>query len=443
MQDSGWKIEKKTLSNGETVDFLVKTDRSQVTKDEIKDIIRLSEPWGKNSKGYFQLQKRFNATPELQDQWKNFDTYYENSVLESIGKNLGYSWEDVAVNPLSNRTSDGGTTVSEETKAKGAKFEIPKVGAYFETQAGVNPVGYPNYQQAKAAENFFTSALSDLEGGYTQVTYVNGKKEVTQVPSIVDRAYNSFGIDKNNTKGISFSNIVLEGSNEKTLGITFKNKQGVTRTATLSNILRYRDEFPEELAKNFDGAFIQMNKQYADIEALRHQANQIKEFKSLVGESIYKDRWNSISRNGFREVLSSDQKKNLDNNSLVTQAKTLQRVIAEKLPLTKESLLKYTNLPQFGLSVANKTETVKNFKILGASMGIPEEMWYSSDGINQDDAIDNFVTVVNQSRKGLTGINLTVGEDFVRNIEDPIAMDMAIKKGDNATKAFLTKWEER
>jgi hypothetical protein len=44
MQDSGWKVEKKTLSNGETVDFLVKTDRSTVTKDEIKDIIRLSEP---------------------------------------------------------------------------------------------------------------------------------------------------------------------------------------------------------------------------------------------------------------------------------------------------------------------------------------------------------------------------------------------------------------
>jgi hypothetical protein len=378
-------------------------------------------------------------------------------VLESIGKNLGYSWEDVAVSPLSNRASgggDGGSPVSDETIKK---FEIPKVGVYLETEGGVNPVGYPNYQQAKAAENFFTSALSDLEGGYTQATYVNGKKVVTQVPSIVDRAYNAFGVDKNNTKGISFSNVVLEGSNEKTLGITFKNKQGVTRTATLSNILRYRDEFPEELAKNFDGAFIQMNKQYADIEALRHQANQIKEFKSLVGESIYGNRWNSIDRNGFREVLSTKQKVELGLNPLVSTAKTLKKIIDEKLPLTKESLLNYStsSLSSSGtlapyspssrstVTVTNKTEAIKNFKILGAAMGIPEEMWYSKDGINQDDAINNFVAVVNQSRKGQTGINLSVGDDFVRNIEDPIAMDMAIKKGDNATKAFLTKWEER
>ena len=193
--------------------------------------------------------------------------------MKSIGDALGYAWEDVNVSPLALYEGKGDNT-SSDTKAKGSKLDEFRTGPYLENiPAGVNPVGYPDYKTATAAYNFYSQAAGEMENGFKEtITGTDGRSIVRQVKPIVDRAYDAFGVDKNNTNGIKFSSAVREGSEEKTLSITYKNKQGQERTVPLDKLLAYANELPEELAKNIDKGFMQMTKEFADLQALRHQA---------------------------------------------------------------------------------------------------------------------------------------------------------------------------
>jgi len=440
-----WKEFTKTGADGVPHKFLYSKTGAAVTPEQIKEVVKLSTI-GEGSAQWEQLRTIYESSPELQQQYQDFNAYYNDGILESVGKSLGYEYEDVSgLTRLDDYTnSSSGSTRTSSLREKMVKAEKIDTklykGATTSAPGATNPLFYPNYDVAQKARSYYQSQADDILNGYWK-TDETGKR--IKVPDLQTSIYQQLGVTPNNNKGISVQLSPMENSNELGVYVAYQSKDGSKRTVNIlsGEAIARREEMPDELKNNLTNTMLMASEKAAQYTAAKHQQSEIDRFSNRAAVSAFgADAAKKIEKAGFASILSRDEQVKLNTNDSYRVGKSLMGKIERGEGIVKQDITSITGVATSS-SLFGENASIKAMKDLSSILGVDEKSWMVKGATNEQ-KVDLFVANVNQARKsGL--INRDDVIDLDRNLTDAVSADILSERKDGKMKKYTKYWEQQ
>lgn len=441
-----WREITKTGADGVPHKFLYTATGAAVTPEQIKEVVKLSTI-GEGSAQWEQLRTIYESSPELQQQYQDFDSYYNDGILESVGKSLGYEFENFSgLTRLDDYTNPGsGSSRTSSLKEKMVKAESIDTklykGATTSAPGATNPLFYPSYDVAQKAKVYYQSKADDILNGYWK-TDESGKR--IKVPDLQTSIYQQLGVTPNNNKGISVQLSPMENSNELGVYVAYQSKDGSKRTVNIlsGEAIARREEMPDELKNNLTNTMLMASEKAAQYTAAKHQQTEIDRFSNRAAVSAFgADAAKKIEKGGFATLLNKDEQVKLNTSDSYRVGKALMGKIERGEGIVKQDITGITGTNSYSSLIGGTNAAIKTMKDLSAVLGIPEDSWMVKGATNEQ-KVDLFVANVNQARKTGT-INRDDVVDFDRNLTDAVSADILSERKDGKMKKYTKYWEQQ
>ena len=439
-----WK-EFTTYNNGVPEKFLMYENGQRVSKEELKRIIKLSTI-GDGTKPWNQLQTIYENSPDLKAKYKDFETYYNEGVLESVASSLAYAWEDKSRLVNVNSQNYSNSESSERTKKLQNKLTQEKVslkineGAKDWVEGVSNPLSYPDMKLAMKARQYYDAKSNDILNGFWARDEQGNR---VQVPDMQTRVYDAFGIAKNNKQGIKIDVSPNQKNGELGVFVNYTSKDGVARTVDIlsgEGLLR-KGEMPDELASKVTDVMLKFAGQSAEYAALKHQQDEIDRFQNKALTAAFGDKQAKvIKEQGFNAILNAEEREKFNLQPAPATAKSLANKIRAGLGITKEDFFAGTGFRVVPVG-RSFTSSAEQLKVLSDAMSIPYSVW-NKKGANKEEVLDNFIAAVNTARKQ-GNIAKNDAYDILTHVQENIASEILKQRKGGGMERYEKLWKDQ
>lgn len=214
------KVKKIATPMGTQYAF-VDITTGQLKPNFIKEIIQNSELIG--GPAYLQMQRRFEATPELVQTYGSFDKYFDN-ILNNLGKRLAVDYYQEG---FQGQLKLPKTTTSEDALEGLLENKVNR-GAFKDVVGAVNPIGTPDKEQHDLLNTYYSEIEKELLKDPT--------KNVYEIAGLEQPIKNEDGTVTPNSQGVTFDVAKHEGTGGLSVKMNYTDPAtGKPKTVDLLN----------------------------------------------------------------------------------------------------------------------------------------------------------------------------------------------------------------
>lgn len=443
--------------DGRKISYLVKKGGARLTRDDIKEMMKGSTLYGR---AYEQLQMDFAESPQLNTQYKDFQDYFNNGVLDSIGAVLEYDWSEETFQSWTPRDDKFGSrkTRSIRPRTGGKKDFKIRMSADLEVQGAASPVGLPDHQRTMQAEHYYHSQKRDFLNGYTDY---DDEGNIIQHPPLDTKimTYLVADVDMSIAEGMKVEVAPLSGTNQLSINLTYKDPLGNERTIDMlgPDAWRRKSELPEELRNNFDEAWLAAHEASSDYTKMESVVQQISDFKNRAGSVAFTDaKWSEMNQKAraqdvspFVAILTPNERKELIKSPLVMMAEALQQGRLDELGIpdlgnagSSTPLITGFASDTGGGSIQDvqAVDYSKDLVEFSKMLGIDTETWKRSPGeaVYREDLAFFMQEIERRQEQG----SLYIPGDLTKQAQAQKALEIKEKAGDTDVKEYLQAFSD-